>query len=426
MAPQLQDFPDELLVDLLSYLPKPDLKSARLTCTRFAHVGAQWLLQRVYFAPNKAVMEIFLNISANPIFARTVTELVYDSTLFLPELTSYKPFQEAIADGLQAEVYSTDFLADSLVSYVRLVDQQQGILEDQKDYKALITGLRNFSNIERVIVLDTYHHDHDRSWYDLHFHGPHIAKTLKWPRDGHPEDDGSKKWHIRGIRNLIRTVSVLCQKLKELSLATASSCAPMTIFEMDGDEYEKACTMAQRLTSLELNLYVSRNDSHDGWHEQNGGLSKFLSETKQLRSLVASGRIDPSVFNDKVWPHLETLSWSNAGLDAKCLKAITQVHKSTLRELRFCNVKLFGDQGWIDAAIEIGKYLRLRCVTVFGVCDEVTMEATGDPYLEDEINLVVARKFMQSIPNASVSATDLFTIIACPEKGEVGVSHSST
>ncbi len=71
MAPQLQDVPNELLADILGYLPKSDLKSARLTCARYGHIGAQWLFQRVYFAPRKAAIDTFLNISANPTFART-------------------------------------------------------------------------------------------------------------------------------------------------------------------------------------------------------------------------------------------------------------------------------------------------------------------------------------------------------------------
>ncbi|CAD6585145.1 MAG: hypothetical protein ASARMPREDX12_001915 [Alectoria sarmentosa] len=483
MAPQLQGLPDELLVEVFRYLPKADLKSARLTCTRYAHVGAQWLFQRVYFAPSKAAIDTFLNISANPTFARTVTELVYDGRLFLPELTAYKPFKEAFdaiirdedgeddgniagADQAGDRTQSTnnigrdtttpsrsmkplwktegderyhEFLANSLVRYTRLVDQQQSILEDQKDYEALCTGLKNLPNISTVIVLDEFlqccdwtplrfdNHSwyHQRSWRETA-----VLAPSQWPRDINAGDEFTrKKWDIRGIQNLIRAVSVHCQKLKEIHLASESSKAPMTIFEMDEDVYNEACAMAQRLTSLIMNLYVSRSDSDDEWQEQYDCLDGFLSEAKDLRCLAMRGRIDIYFFKYKNWPHLETLMWGDLDLDAAGLEAITQTHKGTLRELTLRNVYMNGTEGWADAAKKMGKYLKLHRISVLGVCDEVTTEGPGAPYLEDETNLAVARSFMQSIPRTTLLDEDSYTIIACPEEdtslAEVGDSHSS-
>lgn len=116
-------------------------------------------------------------------------------------------------------------------------------------------------------------------------------------------------------------------------------------------------------------------------------------------------------------------------MDATEIKAITQTHKCTLRELKLRNVYMFGEEGWADAAKEMGKYLRLRRVSVLGVCDEVTYERTRVPYLEPEANLAVARSFMQSIPRTILLAEDEDTIIACPEEDsslvEIGDSHKS-
>lgn len=474
MAPQLQDFPDELLVEILGYLPKLDLKSARMTCTRYSHIGAQWLFQRVYFAPRKAAIDTFLNISANHAFARTVTELVYDGRLFLPELTAYKPFKEAFdayiwdenngygfdgdqaGDGTESTVNVDDgietlsrsatpgwrtigdedyheSLANNLFRYTRLFDQQQRILGDRKDYEALLAGLTNLPNITTVIIRDNFSQlcdwtlgRDDQSWYiERSRREINVLAPSQWPRDMLAA--AGNEWDVRGIHNLIRAVSVHCQELKELQLASVSLGAPMTVFEMDKDLYDKACTMAQRLTSLTASLYVSRSDSNQDWQDQYDCLQGFLSHAKELCRFGMNGRIDVHLFNNKVWPHLETLNLGDLSLGAAEIKEITQAHKGTLRELTLRNVYMSGEESWCDAAEEIGKYLRLRRVSIFDVCDEVTEEANGNPYLKDETNLAVARSFMQSVPRTTLLKGHSFTIIACPgecpEEGEVGGSH---
>ena len=482
MASQLQNFPDELLVEVLGYLPKFDLRSARLTCTRYASIGAQWLFQRVYFAPRQAAMDDFLDISANPTFARTVTELVYDARLFLPELVAYKPFQEAfdahiehkfveddedIAGLYQAgdgtgpinnvdDNYRTlsrstvskwkrksderyhESLANNLVRYTRLVDQQQSILEDRKDYAALFPGLKSFSNITTLIILDDFDQGRewtplridDHSWYHQRSsHGNALAAPSKWPGDKRPGGAPRKKWDVRGIRTLIRAVSVYCQNLKELHLASEINDSPMTIFELGDHEHDVACTMFRRLTTLKMNVYMSTSDSEEEWQAQNDCLEGFLSEARELRHLAMGGRFDTNVFKDKIWPHLETLNWGDFAINATALKVILQAHKGTLRELTLRNVYMSGDEGWADAAEDVGKYLRLRRVSVLGVCDEVSLEENAMTYLDDEVSLAVAYSFMQSIPRTILLEEDEYTIIACPGVDpslvEVGDSHST-
>lgn len=461
MAPQLQDFPDELLVEVLGYLPKSDLKSARLTCTRYASIGAQWLFQRVYFAPRKAAMDTFLNISANPTFARTVTELVYDGRLFVPELAAYKPFKEAFDGYIRAsydsdfmnseerfnafiwDQYSEDegnianaaasewqearlkgydaFLANCLVRYARLVDQQQSILVEKKDYEALSAGLKKFPSISKTTILDN-------PGYDSRYYqrcSREIAVPIQpsmWP---YP-----RKWDVRGIHNLIGALSEHCQSLEQLHIGSRFWSAPMIIFEMDEDAVNDACTVAKRLTHLKMSLHMPTSDSIGDIEKQYDCISKSLSAAKELRCLAMTGRLDSEFLQDMFWPHLEKLDLEDLGLDAMELKAITQTHKGTLRELTLANVNLWGEEGWVDAAREIGKYLRLHRVNFFEVCDELTRERTGVPYLEDETSLAVARSFMQSIPRTILSGTEGDrTITACPEKDsslvEVGDSHNS-
>ncbi|KAL9076820.1 MAG: hypothetical protein Q9161_000805 [Pseudevernia consocians] len=457
MAPQLQDLPDELLVEVLGYLRKSDLKSARLTCTRYGHIGAQWLFQRVYFAPRKVAIDIFLNISANPNFARTVTELVYDGRQFSKDLTFYTPYKKAldaycyvyaeiarvrrIRDGggstTDIDVNSPthqEFLAMTLVHYVRHYDQQQRILEERKDYEALLSGLKNFSNLTTVIALDDFTHDRvplrtdDHSWYHQHstreFDMP-VPPSSPSAGNWYNEDDGFQRWSVLGINNLIRAVSQEGQNVKELQIGSETSSLPMAIFKMHGDVYHDACTMARRLTSLKMDLYMPRMPHEDDRQKRNDCFNGFLSQAKELRCLAMSGDIDPDVIKDKVWPHLETLNWVKLEIGAADIKAIIHAHKSTLRELTLSNVYMHGEEGWADAAKEMGQYLRLGLVRVLRLADEATRRITGDAYLEDEANLVVARSFMQSVPGTTLLDEFHYTIIACPGEGEAGNSHGS-
>ena len=432
MAPQLPDLPDELLVEVLGCLPKADLKSTRLTSTRLACVGAQWLFQRIYFAPRKSAIETFLNISANPIFAQNVKELFYDGRLFLHEYTAYKCYSIAFesqvlcqsvvnfADSELAEIHDAamilwndrvnedyhESLADSLVCYARFFDQQQSILEDRKDYEALSTGLKNLPNLTTVIALDNFYgrsdfvplRTDDHSWYQQRSQREmrlHVQPT-SWAR-GWNDGRETKKWDARGIQHLFQAVSKHGQNVRELHLASELANAPMSLFEMDQDVYDDACVLAQRLKLLKVHLYIPRSELDNDLFNQEDCFDGILSEAKNLSCLAMSGRIDVDFFKAKPWPHLEILRLGDIGMSLDDLKAITRAYKETLRELLLRNVYLSGEEGWIGAAKEVGKYLRLRQVSILKVSDEVTREHSDSPYLEDEDKLAVAHSFMQSI-----------------------------
>ena len=242
MSSQLQNLPEELLVQVLGYLPKSDLKSARLTCSQIARTGAEWLFQRVYFAPRKSAIETFINIYSNPVFARTVTELIYDGRLFSSEFTTYKSYEEAF-DAFMVIQFPDDFgdveqadeccrrqlaiddwkstgaerglesFADFLACYTRLLEQQQRMFEKKDDYKALCAGLKKLPNITTVIVLDRFSEfcdwvslrTDDHSWYHRRSQCE-IAVPVP-PSSWYIDERSEFKWDVRGFQHLIRAVA---------------------------------------------------------------------------------------------------------------------------------------------------------------------------------------------------------------------------
>ena len=435
MAPQFQDLPDELLVQVLGYLPKFDLKSARLSCTRCCHTGAQWLFQRVYFAPRQAAIDTFLSISANPTFARNVTELVYDGRLFVSEFTDYDRYNEAFDDYLRfnkGDVYGVykggvnrdtflEVLAKSLILYTSFYDQQQSILQDYKDHEALLTGLNNFPNITTVTALGVFlqsdrrkaHTTNDHLWYARRSR-LELAESITPKQWTDYRKDIS--WDVRGIQNLVRAVAKRCKNVKHLYIGENLE-APMTIFETEQDGCNDVCTLARRLTCLAMKLYTLKEDDEDARRTQYSCLEGFLSQTKELRCISMTGNLNGTVFKNTMWPHLETLRMEGLTLDPAQLKTITQTHKNTLHALILHSVSLTG-KAWLAITIEIGKYLRLRRIDIADIMGPWDGDWSRPFLITDQESWKVARSFMQSVPQTKeLGSPGHPIIIACPQEG---------
>lgn len=459
MSPQLHNLPDELLVDVFGWLPKSDLKSARLTCARFGRIGAQWLFQRVYFAPRQSAIETFINISSNPVFARNVKELIYDGRLFLQELTKYESYKAAFDDcesnqlteieqeaarwklakfGWRQTGYEDyhESLAETLVGYTHLFNQQQQIIDDKRDYEALCAGLQTLPNITTVFVVDDFLRcggwtpleTDDHTWYYRQSQRE-IAVPVppsSWAPDLFRQELFDKeevgKWDVRSIQNLIRAVSQHGHRVSGLNISAKLSSAPVSIFPADQHIWAHGCRMAQRLELLKVQAHHSGGYSDVERRAPENRLGLFMAKAKNLRYLAISGDIEPEVFIHDFWPHLETLILETQMVSADDLKAIIRTHKGTLREIRFRNLIICGKEGWADVAKETGKYLRLRHVGVYGVGDEVTGERTGSYYLSTKDQLALARSFMQSTPQTTLlneqhwDVVSDITMVACPEE----------
>ena len=91
----MNHIPNEILSEILQHLESDSLKNARLTCRRWASAGAGKLFKRVYFAPHEEIMDVFTDITSDPTFAASVTELVYDARLFWKFWTEPYAYSEA-------------------------------------------------------------------------------------------------------------------------------------------------------------------------------------------------------------------------------------------------------------------------------------------------------------------------------------------
>ena len=74
--------PNELILDICGYLPKPDLKACRLVSKSWSASASVYLFSKIYISPREEDIEVFNLISQNGQLSRCVRTLEYDGTNF--------------------------------------------------------------------------------------------------------------------------------------------------------------------------------------------------------------------------------------------------------------------------------------------------------------------------------------------------------
>ena len=75
-------FPLEILNQALELLGVADIKSVRLTNKHYSHVASPYLMQRVFLAARPKTIAIFKEIIGHAVFRDTITEIVFDASIF--------------------------------------------------------------------------------------------------------------------------------------------------------------------------------------------------------------------------------------------------------------------------------------------------------------------------------------------------------
>lgn len=437
---QVQDLRDELLVGILGFLPLSDLKTARITCSRWSSIGVKWLFQRVYFAPRKSVMQNFEEGASRPCFARNVADLIYDGRLSIPKLGRYREHKEWLALALpeklldynisgrtEYERHGDDFCemaAESLMKYRPFLEQQQCILDESEDFAALGNFLPKLPKLTKVVIQDVVsdtaeqpglggpNSQHDcKDWYDAKDTAEfdQVLRPAQWLQeyntsnaDGDPTaiDD----WDLRGLTNLLRALALHCTKLKEFHLGSRSSQVPYSLFHDAPDVTEDACVLVRQLTCLKLGCrFPLSYDSLDWDHfltKTSPALEKILAEAKQVHHLSFDGDMDIRIFCHQRWTQLKTLELGNIAVRAKDMRAISKAHRHTLRNLTLRRIWVVGRDDWSNVGVQIGRSVKLHYLhvdhLVSCVCDEINY--IPESYISDEYTLEVVHHIMQWLP----------------------------
>ncbi|KAF6222034.1 hypothetical protein HO133_001119 [Letharia lupina] len=316
MTSQLDKLPHELLIGILSCLPKIDLKQARLSCHRLRNAGDPELFRRVYFAPREKSMDAFKHIAANPAFNRNMNEVIYDGRLFQqhflePEMyyraynlhvraqgedgergiladcdraekeirrdmkdiksTGSKPSERehAALKVLRERTYHGRVLK-SMKQYVQSYIQQEKILDTGRDRDVLFAGLKQMPKVYRLSIIDQFPRaDHasgmDHSWYQKASTKSFACslEPMGWPvryRNGlrivsdEEVRPSDGPWDCRGIVNILKAAATHNPKIDNFELGLERSNAPMKIFQMLSNDRTSIHNIARGLNDLVLNV----------------------------------------------------------------------------------------------------------------------------------------------------------------------------
>lgn len=429
---EISGLPLELLIDTLRWLDVKSLKEARLTCRRWGEAGAHSLYRRLYFAPREDIMKEFTEITNKPAFAANVTEIVYDARMFWSHsatLPVYKKefrrkfptrrpenessdesdsdtdsWSERVSEGSHAE------LTASHQRYIALLQKQTSIIASGQDLISLCAGMKQLPNLERVSLLDEFMKP-DYSpflWDDGEFEWYHwrsikftegIAKPARWQETqftaGTLEDH---PWDLKGVRNLFQALSLHAPKLKTVLLGCQLSNLSTEIFNTPA-VIATLTNSAPQLTILKVDCTPPRNEP-SRWMEDLAHVLRHARKLQELHlTLGRSSSIAREIFHGGKWPQLEVLDLGDGDFDLETIKAICDCHGEVLRELRLRNIHLEGPKSWDEAAIDLGKCLKLHLVALSSMSDTVNIE---DPYLAPERVDITARRLMQRIANSDL------------------------
>ena len=434
----IQLVPDELLSEVLRYLPTLSLKAARLTCCRWAHAGARWLFTRIFFRPHRGIMDVFTQITSNPVFARGITEMVYDSRLFREHMMAenlYFPAFDQQCRGIvdkrntgggsvantrlpDEDVEETEDSNDqpekideqtqrcrfaSLKGYCRLYDEQEQILDDGEAFDVLSVGLLHLNNLKKVSIVGCFESS-DCPWFatwSRNFWQGVVSPIMWFQCLGTIEDP---IWKCRGIRTFIKAMSLQDRALTDwhfgsleteeaLELLTAgNTVAEFRTFTRSLKCLKLVCTCDDLMTQAHALAKIFDNQdlqclSFGLWSQDQYELHIICSWEKY--------------FSNTFWPRLAHLDISNWEFQVGSLKDLCYNCKDSLRELRIRYVSLKGPNKqilWQELAGELGQFLKLHYLYLVDL-DRQRLGHNFTDLISNQEQRVLGFRIMQWIPS---------------------------
>jgi len=435
MASPLLGLPDELLQHILLKLPKKDTKAARLTCTRLADNGAHHLFKRIYFAPRRKVMQDFERITNNPIFGKSVEELIYDSRLFIGydfhEGDPSKCPSRCTRTTTPAEgcgwraMYFARTGSEDVVTLARrhngFYADQQAILENGHDFRLLCKGLKRMPKISTLSLRDDFRFGSRYSTGFFCADDWYVGRTLKeFGSSIRPSywiftDDASQtgddeiihSCDVRGVTSLYKALTLANVKLLNLN-----ACLPVNAEfppQIPTVPLFPGLSLSHRLTTVEIQIDWRPSWGHIVQSQQHSpdmvlsSLPDFLSSSKLLERLSVMGygykisELWITCFTGLHWPQLKSLGLSYVVINCNELESLISMHRESLRELTLDCVHLINGWSkvadWDSMTNELGACLALTVVSLVRLLEDPKGRG-GWVWLEVEHQKVLAGNLM--------------------------------
>lgn len=371
----LGQLPPELLKIVLSFLLPLHIKNLRLVNRKYHDASSHLLMRRVYFALRPKTLAVFNEIIEHPIFCRSVTEIVYDTSLFIDQRNRRPGDVGHFIRCLPcAGLYSQEVIDAADREYRWLFFQQERIRDNSEDLAALHRASQTLVSLSSLVYTD---------WMILNdsyrfFSGTLIAETREsncwYLRDGPMSWDvkkgclpmalqinpSGKITHL--LRNIcgfdgsnltIRELTFAIQDINRSFMRLAHQmCSPSSLASTEN--------LMGNLYKLSITIAVS------GKHVRHlPQISRTIALAKRLFSLklVLETRTDsagPSkewrLLLPNYWPQLRRLDLSGFWyLNTSDLLDFLGRHAATIRHLALSDMYIEGgsEDTWIDFALQL-------------------------------------------------------------------------
>lgn len=359
-------FPEELLAQVVSYLPNRDIKNLRLTCSFFLS-RAHLVLSRVFISANARNIEVFRAIANHETFRTGIFEIIWDDAILATawrrgDAYDHNEPEDDESDDDQVKEYPEDFarmckgniprlkhrkaydlddhpghaaraeqvaaqlpLQMSWKYYKELLQQQEQVLASEADIEALRYGLQRFPSLRRITITPAAHGWLFSPLYETPMirafpYGFNYAIPRGWPtrdigygqpvptpwnEDGDSQTEAEKnKW--RGFRIVTRVLAEQEHHISELVLDVNGLNTGLNcrIFENPCDEYNNLVKILQRphFSRIDLALTVPEQDQ-TGWPAfRSSLLQRALSNATGLQHVSLRTNVESDPRADATQP----------------------------------------------------------------------------------------------------------------------------
>jgi len=350
-----------MLLNTFELLPRKDIKTVRLVCRHWAALSTPLLIDRVFFAPRRKIMEYFTSVSKHPVFSKTVKEIFYDATLHDERMM--EPERYKLAYKLKYHDFDEAAYQRGLDQCRKMLVDQQAILDNKEDVAVIKAGLDLMPKVKRVSIFDSSKDSCVRPWYDDEGPGSWDGSLPNYPPiwtsyEKDSEQDGSSEtygngWDPRIFNNLFCAISLSDTTIYDLVLGAKQQkdlcTVPFTLCQFRRDELLHACNVFWPLTKLSI-----RFNTDDSGLEDIRWLVDWLKEARSLTDLTLE--FLPTLYEDvfhylwqmSPWPNLRSLEISHMWCDQDGLAGFLRSH--TLEMVCVKAIHLLAPGSWEEVA----------------------------------------------------------------------------
>lgn len=368
------EVPAEILVEIFSHLPRRDIKAIRVVCKNFEAASSQYLFDRLYVSPQKFHLKILAKVSQHPVYSKYVEEIVYDCSLFRPELLCIEAYEAELL--VYGHPFDKQWLERAHERYCRHYYQQEEIIAADADFKALCSALHRMPKVTIVSLIDGWescgHVDEygsNRGNQPSNTLGTYNARILERPYDvplARRWEDFSKcprflrpaPWEylgeemekgVRGFHVVFRAMSLSQHRIQTFFVDSNTDAMdrgiPSTFLCMSPSYLQTTCNVFKYLRRIVLEIMVmSETDLEDG------KVAKMLSAAESLEDLrigVYPGLLESfsgakKILGSKAWARLQTVDFLSLEMKEKDLVEFCERHSGSLRNVGFEGVHLDG------------------------------------------------------------------------------------